>query len=140
MRSSAATLGEPEASYAGLRSDEGSYEAPTVAAMWSPRPVPRAREEWAKIARRLEELRHLENCWDGEGASAPAMKALGVTLALLQEIESGGAIPPTAMAPTVVGGVLLEWRMADTYLEVEISDRGAMEWMKKNPDGSVDMW
>lgn len=94
-------------------------------------------EQWSQAAQRLREFWSLQRDWDGAGAEAPAPDALLATAKYLQNLYyAEGSVPPTALSPTPLGTLVLEWRICDDYLEAEIAGANEIVWMKRDPDGS----
>jgi len=68
---------------------------------------------------RLDELRRLNAGWlDGEGS--PLNPAALAELGELFELYYPADLPLPYMFPTVSGGLQLEWRLAESWAEVEV--------------------
>lgn len=84
----------------------------------------------AAAGEQLEAMRKLSENWDGYGAAPPRHDLIDLAqelVALLMAGRGNGVHPPTVhVAPTRIGGVLLEWEDGVREHEVEI-----------NPDGSI---
>lgn len=132
MNASAAVLSEQDISYARPLPEPTSY-GPAALEDWQA-------ELWRRAEQRLRESSLLEDDWDGAGAEAPSEEALDATREYLQVFYREGVIPPTALSPTPLGSIMLEWRLNDSYFEAEISGLSMISWMLKLPDGSIKMW
>jgi acyl carrier protein phosphodiesterase len=128
-------------SAAALSDQAISYrEQPTVVSH-APTRLERWKDElWSQAEQRLEEFVFLEDDWDGAGAEPPSLDALRATVEFLQQLFERDESPPTALSPTALGSIVLEWRLSDGYLEAEISGRNLIGWMRKDPNGSIEAW
>lgn len=132
MNASAAALSDRNISYTG-RPREVNSHGPAALEDWEA-------ELWKRAEQRLREFYLLQKDWDGAGAVAPSFEALAATRDYLRNLYSGGAIPPTALSPSPLGSIVLEWRLGDLYVEAEISGTNVIGWMKRKPDGSFEVW
>lgn len=114
---------------------------------------------WFDSAKTLAEFASLADDWDGEGAIAPKpLLILKAMLLLIELHDAGDRSPPSRVGACPMGGILFEWQQAcstylcrggsHSYLEVEITPAGAIEWMEERkgktrhgvgtPDGRIE--
>jgi hypothetical protein len=82
---------------------------------------------------RLEYLLSLPENWDSYQAARIDPRAVGNAIRLLAATRRPGAFP-TAIVPTVRGGVQLEWHVRNVDLEVEVPAVGALHVAYENHD------
>lgn len=98
-----------------------------------PAPLPR----WARsVVERLLMLHDLDKNWDAEGALEVSRTSIEHALEAL--VFLGGDIPPPFIAPTVEGGVQLEWHGRDLWLEIEFTPTGSALLAVEVPNDSID--
>lgn len=71
----------------------------------------------------FEELRKLEDDWDGLGALKPTTKSIDQAEVLCRVVKHFGFAVPE-VCPTTNGTVSLEWYDGKGYLEIEIERNG----------------
>jgi hypothetical protein len=83
--------------------------------------VPIDKSRWQPI---LDAMRNLATGWDGYSAVPPTDTAIDLARLVLAEMEASG-MPPTRLAPSVIGGVGLTQRidMRKVYIEVRNDGR-----------------
>ena len=102
--------------------------------------------EWlnrmAKLSQELEDIRALPDNWDGEGAEAPKAELVDSVIDLLGSLQSQRTLPPpTRMAASPVGNIILEWQFEHSaYLEAEIVEPFHVEWMLELPFLPTQHW
>ena len=73
----------------------------------------------------IEQIAALEPNWDGAGATPPSRLVINRAMAMLERCD-----PPTRIAASNSGSILIEWLKMGAYTEVEITDGPVAEWLK----------
>jgi hypothetical protein len=97
---------------------------------------------WMKRESDLKALRRYRDDWDGMGASAPSPYLVDAAVRVLKEIQQrlgDQSPPPSAVSGTPMGRIMIEWRLGNNYLEVEVVDPHRVEWMEES-DGKFKEW
>lgn len=84
---------------------------------------------WRKRIMSLANLATLEPDWDGEDAIPPEAAAIKNAVRLMYHFRSVGTPPPSRIAATLDGGVLIEWQEQNRYIEFEVTDSNSVEWV-----------
>lgn len=76
-------------------------------------------------------LRTLTENWDGEGSPTPTQAAVESTIQIISAVATLGfdELPTPRLYPVHGGGVQLEWRQANRYLEIEFMPEGTAHFL-----------
>jgi sulfur carrier protein ThiS len=83
--------------------------------------------DWVQVRNRLEQFRHLENDWDGQGSPPPDEDVIGGAIRLADSLAALDYPAPQAVVVGVNGTIYLEWNTADVYQEIEVTSGCAAE-------------
>ena len=83
----------------------------------------------------VEQIATLKPNWDGAGATPPSQQVIALAVAMRERCGK-----PTRVAASNSGSVLLEWWLAGTYTEAEISDLPVIEWMERHIGKPTKHW
>jgi len=95
---------------------------------------------WTSKIHRTNELRFLSDDWDGEGALAPRPEIIAVAVGLLRGLMEQNWRPPSQVAPSPTGGVIVGWRHGSDYFEAEIDGPDIVEWMSLREGEPARHW
>jgi hypothetical protein len=103
---------------------------------------PEIETAWVATLEKLESFRQLGDDWDGQGACAPTDDIVDSAIALLNAYrERKELLPPSAIAPSPDGSVLIVWQEPDgTYCEIEVVRLFYAEVMLKCPGQATLHW
>lgn len=109
---------------------------PNLIAGWSDSVV----DNWASTERLLVDVSQLDDNWDGEGADAPNFEIIETAYKLLTLMQSQNHPTPTQISATLLGGIVVYWRVDDVYIEAEINESNLVEWMQTEPNEQPKYW
>jgi hypothetical protein len=96
---------------------------------------------WDQSLSSVENLRGLEDDWDGQGARAPEVANLNQASAWINEMRHWRhALPPTRVSPGTLGEVIFEWRGESFYLVAEVASPTQVDWLLNVPDQPIRQW
>ena len=99
------------------------------------------RSDWDKRMEELEGLRHTQDDWDGQGATAPSSGHLDSAITLAQFLLRHGVDAPSCVVPGVNGTVIFEWQGENgSYLEIEITAPNRVEGYSIIPGKPTEYW
>lgn len=76
---------------------------------------------WDDVYTVLEEIRQLEDDWDGEGSPAPGGLVVDVARGMVQYFRKEGYREPSRVHASVNGSIWFEWWINGDYFEVEVA-------------------
>ena len=85
--------------------------------------------EQIRTISKLRELLSLPHNWDSYGSPPPTAIAVNRAIRVVLEITSDVFLLPRVV-PVPGGGVQLEWSFRERELEIEIDDKGSVEYLK----------
>jgi hypothetical protein len=98
-------------------------------------------DPWDQTVDDLRRLRDLEADWDGQGADAPQPANVDAALAWVDRMRRWKrALPPSKVAPGVLGEVHLVWQQGTLYLDAEICGAREVEWLLSLPGQPARQW
>lgn len=94
-----------------------------------------AREDLAcadQLIRALDGFRHLDEDWDGAGASPPSAAAIESAENWIRKMcrDSADVSMPDCVAPGVDGEVVIYWQRPGLVIEATINGHDRVEWME----------
>jgi len=95
---------------------------------------------WHEAVVILEGFRDLTDDWDGNGADPPSTEIISAAITWLKQMPllDHRAIPPTQIVPGSLGEVLFIWQSESQFIEAEIEQPDAVEWMVKVGDADPE--
>lgn len=96
--------------------------------------------QWNSVARRIQEYLGLDDNWDGMGAEAPNEDLFPTVLDLISTCIQSGMNAPDTVVPVSTGGFLFEWHNPGMYVEAEVVEAGAAEFMVQEEDKEPDFY
>lgn len=86
--------------------------------------------------RDLETVGSYGDDWDGQGSVAPAPALVRFAQQLIYQLcAQERMMPPERVVASPRGGLVLEWRHPEGYVEAEIEEPGRVEWMLETLHG-----
>jgi len=95
---------------------------------------------WQDAIEIVEGFRDLADDWDGNGANPPAPEIISAATNWLKQMPllDHRAIPPTQIVPGSLGEVLFIWQSDSQFIEADIEQPDAVEWMVKVGDAEPE--
>jgi len=98
-------------------------------------------QDWEDRFSNLDALYELEDNWDGEGAEALRGELIDSASDYLMILhKKDESFPPTRIAPSQDGEIIIEWQEGDLYMEVAITEPYHAEWMYQVSGQDVIQW
>ena len=91
-------------------------------------------DPWRATQDRIRAIAALEPDWDGMGADAPSSAIFDGLIRYIQSLRERATPPPSRIAPTPLGTIILEWQSPGLYIEAEIVSSDRLEVMEA-PEG-----
>jgi hypothetical protein len=86
--------------------------------------------DWHVIKQSIDSIAALADDYDGAGSLAPNQDLLQSVRMFAATLEAATLAAPSAVAPTPIGGILMEWRISPQfYFEVEFPRPFVAEFM-----------
>ena len=95
---------------------------------------------WTKAHDDLFAIQALPDNWDYEGAKAPDGRLVESTFHLLLRLRSQRQAPPSRIAPSTDGTILVEWQARNHYFEFEVVSPYRAEAMFQEGDRPAQHW
>jgi hypothetical protein len=100
----------------------------------------RQADEWDRIFRELENIRILQEDWDGLGAKAPSAPLLESAVGLARFLSARRNEAPSSVAAGPDGTILFNWQNEAGYLDAEVTKPYLVEWMLAPPGQRARHW
>lgn len=96
---------------------------------------------WNEAEQRILGLSALQDDWDGAGAISLTPAAIASGVGFLKDSRNlSPLLPPSRIAPTPSGTIIVEWQTERMYFEAEVFDSVRIEFMSVAHDGTAEHW
>lgn len=91
---------------------------------------------WIDRLNDAEQLRLLEDDWDGEGSVAPELKLVNAALEIAECLKDAGSQCPNRIHAGMNGTVFFEWFLPNGYFEIEVlqPESAELRWLATGSD------
>ena len=97
-------------------------------------------DQWNRILSELDNIRNLQDDWDGLGAKAPSAPLVESAVEMARILRAVGSAPPTSVVTGPDGTVLFNWQDELVYLDAEVTRPYFVEWMQVIPGQLARHW
>lgn len=99
----------------------------------------RSEVPWSTLSDRLSALANLDDNWNSYGAPAPNQVARASARAILDSAREK-ALRPTAIVPSVEGGVVISFETGQRHADIESLNDGCVLAMTSEPPRDPHVW